>query len=166
MASATDQVRAPDAAVKVAYLFHFGQFVRWPPAALAPDAAFTICVLGDDPFGAILDKTLMNESIGGHPVRPRRLMDAADVTGCQILFIAGTEARQLAAVLDALKDRPVLTVSDMADFTQRGGAIGFVTADRRVRFEVNLPAAESAGLVPSSELLRVAVVVRRPKGSR
>jgi hypothetical protein len=166
LASATDQVRAPDAAVKAAYLFHFGQFVRWPPSALASDAAFTICVLGDDPFGAVLDKTLTNESIGGHPVRPRRLEAAEDAAGCQILFIAGTEARQLPAVLDLLKDRPVLTVSDIADFTLRGGAIGFVTADRRVRFEVNLPAAESAGLVPSSELLRVAMVVRRPNGSR
>jgi YfiR/HmsC-like len=38
--------------------------------------------------------------------------------------------------------------------------IQFVTDDKRVRFEVNLTAAQRAGLTLSSELLKVATVVR------
>jgi hypothetical protein len=49
----------------------------------------------------------------------------------------------------------------MPDFTARGGMIQFVMRDNKVRFEVNLTAAERAGINLSSELLKVAVGVHR-----
>jgi hypothetical protein len=48
-----------------------------------------------------------------------------------------------------------------ADFTRRGGMIGFTSEDRRVRFVVNLAATDAAKLMLSSQLLRVAVRVDR-----
>jgi hypothetical protein len=54
----------------------------------------------------------------------------------------------------------VLTVSDIPQFCQRGGMIQFVLQGDRVRFEVNLAAAQHAGLSLSSELLKVATTVR------
>jgi hypothetical protein len=47
-------------------------------------------------------------------------------------------------------------VSDAARFTTRGGMIGFVLDDDRVRFDINLAAARRSGLQISSRLLRVA----------
>jgi hypothetical protein len=55
----------------------------------------------------------------------------------------------------------VLTVSDMPQFTQHGGMIQFVTEAKRVRFEVNLTSAERTGLTLSSQLLKVAIGVKR-----
>jgi YfiR/HmsC-like len=49
----------------------------------------------------------------------------------------------------------------MPDFTRRGGMIQLVLQDRHVRFEVNLAAAEHAGLTLSSQLLKLAVAVRK-----
>jgi hypothetical protein len=46
-----------------------------------------------------------------------------------------------------------LTVSDMPDFINNGGMIQFVLKDNKARFEVNLVAAEKAGLTISSQLL-------------
>jgi hypothetical protein len=51
-------------------------------------------------------------------------------------------------------------VSDISQFTQRGGMIRFVTEANRVRFEVNLAIAQHAGLTLSSQLLKVAISVR------
>ncbi len=60
-----------------------------------------------------------------------------------------------------LGNTSVLTVSDLSQFTRRGGMIRFVMEANRVRFEVNLTTAEHAGLTLSSQLLKVAISVRR-----
>ena len=46
-------------------------------------------------------------------------------------------------------------------FADRGGMIQFVLDGNRVRFEINLNAAQHSGLSLSSQLLKVAVAVRR-----
>ena len=38
--------------VKAAFLLNFTKFIDWPaPETPGPDSPFTICILGDDPFG-------------------------------------------------------------------------------------------------------------------
>jgi hypothetical protein len=148
--------------VKAAYLYNFGRFVQWPAKVAAnDDSTFTICVLGQDPFGPLLDSTLAGESIGGKPVVTRRLSKPQEAADCRILFINSTEQKHLREILVALEKEAVLTVSDMPDFSRRGGMIQFVLEGERVRFEVNLARAENARLTLSSELLKVALVVRK-----
>jgi hypothetical protein len=150
--------------VKAAYLFNFGRFVQWPAAA-SPDGPFAICVLGHDPFGQILDKTLTGVSIDGKTVVARRIGKAQDVADCRIVFISLSETSQLKETLRALERTSALTVSDIPEFAQRGGAIQFVVTGKRVRFEINLTIAQSAGLVLSSDLLKVAIAVRKSAGA-
>ena len=80
---------------------------------------------------------------------------------CQILFISSSEANRLNKIIEALDKNAVLTVSDIPEFSQRRGMIQFVLEENRIRFEVNLTATQRAGLTLSSELLKVATVVRR-----
>lgn len=145
--------------VKAAYLYNFGKFIRWP-AATGKNNSFAICVVGRDPFGPTLDATLAGETIDGRKVIPLRLARAQDALECRILFISESESGRLNETLAALGKAGVLTVSDMPQFTQRGGMIQFVLEGDRVRFEVNLSAAQRVGLSPSSELLKVATTVR------
>jgi len=77
-----------------------------------------------------------------------------------------TIQKDLKKILNELRKDPVLTVSDIPHFVQRGGMIRFVPEDNRVRFEVNLGAAQDAGLILSSELLKVAVNVERSSRAR
>jgi hypothetical protein len=146
--------------VKAAYLYSFGRFVAWPSAP-AKQNEFAICVLGRDPFGPTLETVGAGITIGGQPAVSRRLERAQDATGCRVLFISASEESALGRVFAALGKSTVLTVSDLPDFTRRGGVIQFVVDGNRVRFEVNLTAADEAGLVLSSELLKVAIAVRR-----
>lgn len=144
--------------VKAAYLYNFGKFIRWP--ATSKSNSFAICVLGHDPFGPTLDATLAGETIDGRKVVAMRLSRAQDAADCRILFISASENARLDDILAVLGKTGVLTVSDMPQFTERGGMIQFVLEGDRVRFEVNLGAAQRASLSPSSELLKVATTVR------
>jgi len=148
--------------VKAAYLYNFGRFVKWPAgiAAVKGDS-FAVCVLGQDPFGSTLDSTLAGEALDGKPVVIRRIAKPQDAVDCRILFVSSTEEHHLKEILAAIDQAGVLTVSDIPGFSRRGGIIQFVAEGERVRFEINLASAESARLVLSSELLKVAAAVRR-----
>jgi hypothetical protein len=148
--------------VKATYLYNFGRFVKWPDTVPAGKGdTFSVCVLGLDPFGSILDSTLSGEALDGKPVLLRRISKPQDAGECRILFISSTEEKHLKEILTALDESGVLTVSDMPGFTRRGGMIQFVLEGDRIRFEINLTSAESAKLVLSSELLKVAANVRK-----
>ena len=147
-------------AVKAAYLYDFGKFVAWPAKVAASDD-FPICVLGQDPFGPTFDATIAGETINGKKVVVNRITKPQDALSCRILFISASEESQLKEILATLDKTSVLTVSDISQFTRRGGMIQFVIDANRVRFEVNVTAAERVGLTLSSQLLKVAINVRK-----
>jgi len=148
--------------VKATYLYNFGRFVQWPPEASAfTSDFFSICVLGQHPLSAILEAALAGETIDGKSVVARRISAPREASICRILFISASEDDQLQEILAAAGKAAVLTVSDMPRFTQRGGMIQFTREGNRIRFSVNLTNAEDGGLTLSSELLKVAISVRR-----
>jgi hypothetical protein len=148
--------------VEAAYLYQFGNFVQWPAKkadAIAPQS-FSICVLGRDPFGRVLDQTIKGGKINGVPLAARRVGSAEESAKCQIVFVSTSEDNELAHDLEVLRQAPVLTVSDIPDFDARGGMIQFVLVGDRVRFEIDLSNAQRTGLTLSSQLLKVALAVR------
>jgi YfiR/HmsC-like len=157
--SVAQQPRASQFDVEAVYVFKFSQFVNWPGTGRT-QGSFDICILGDDPFGPFLDKTIRGESLNGKAVAERRIMHAQEAQSCAILYISRSEANRLRQVLDTVHDWPVLTVSDLPDFADKGGMIQFILQGGKVRFEVNLIPATRAGLTLSSELLKVAVEVK------
>jgi hypothetical protein len=150
--------------VKAAYLFNFGKFVKWPAREMSLARSFNICVLGRDPFGSKLDELVSGEVLEGKRLSVFRVSSATEASACPIIFISRSEGSRLPAILTALRRHPVLTVSDISGFSNKGGMIEFLMQGEKVRFQVNLPAAQRSGLVFSSELLKVAVAVKRGEG--
>jgi hypothetical protein len=146
-------------AIKSAYLFNFGKFVRIESPEPHPSSSFDICIVGADPLGKTLDDLTANERLQDQPVRVRRVRDAHDARTCSIAYITTNEKNVVEAAFKSLADSDVLTVGDAQDFLKRGGMIQFVNIGNHVRFEVNLDALRKTHLVLSSELLRVAAAV-------
>ena len=151
--------------LKAVLLYHFTQFVEWPPTASPrPDAPIVIGILGRDPFGQVLDELVRQESREHRRIVVERYRGPDAIGNCQILFIDSSESRNLPRILAALKGRPVLTVGDSEDFAIRGGMIRFMKGpDDRISLRINLAAAKAGGLTISSRLLRVADIVTTQK---
>ena len=147
-----------DVAIKAAFLFNFAKFAEWP--SRAADAPLTLCVVGDPRIAAALVETVRNQRIGNHALDVRALAGDAPMRSCDVLFISASETRRSAALLDALKALPVLTVSDDKDFARASGIIEFFLEHGRMRFSINTDAADRAGLHLSSRLLGLATIVR------
>ena len=146
--------------VKAAFLFNFAKFIDWPASSFGnPQAPFSICILGKDPFGRSIDDALQGKAIGEHPVSVQRVKDTAGARHCQILFAGILESRNLAPLLDGLKGASVLLVGDVDGFAASGGTIQFTLEEDHIRFLINVDAADRAGLKFSSKLLAVAKIV-------
>jgi uncharacterized protein DUF4154 len=98
--------------------------------------------------------------VQAHPLAVQRSRRVEEIRGCHILFVGREEQERLGEILDTLKGRPTLTVSDADGFSRRGGMIGFMTDRNRIRLRINLEAARAAELTLSSKLLRPAQIVR------
>jgi hypothetical protein len=143
--------------VKAAYLFHFAQLVEWP--ADSPNQggdSLLVCTLGDDPFNGELEGTVAGKQIGFRTVRIRHLRTLQNTSDCNVLFISKSEGNRIPSLVASLRNAPVLTVGDTDDFLGAGGMIRWFLDGKKVRFEINLQAAESARLRISSQLLLLA----------
>jgi hypothetical protein len=156
-AAPTSGAPVPEYEVKAAFLLNFARFVEWPARTGAEP--FVVSVLGQDPFGPVLDRAFEGAGGDGRKWEVRRIARVEGAGGTQILFISRSEAPRLAAVLASLRGTPVLTVSDIPDFAQRGGMIGLRLEDRRVRFDIDPAPASASGLRLSSQLLKLARIV-------
>jgi YfiR/HmsC-like len=143
--------------VKAAFLFHFAQLVDWP-ADTATGAAdsLALCTLGEDPFQGALEATVAGKAVGTRVIQVLHLKQPEDMHTCQILFLGKAQKKRIPILLADLHNAPVLTVGESADFLGAGGMICFLLEGNKLRFAINLGAAESARLKIGSRLLILA----------
>ncbi|HWP86191.1 MAG TPA: YfiR family protein [Terriglobia bacterium] len=146
--------------IKAAFLYNFAKFVEWPTESFpAPGAPIVIGVLGEDPFGEVLDRTVQGRQAQGRPIQIQRWRQLSETGPCHILFISASLRRLLPEILRKFQTQPVLTVSDENELGERGAVVQFLLRDSKVRFEINDRGAKTAGLRISSLLLMLALRV-------
>lgn len=160
--------------VKAAFLYNFIKFVDWPNGKAADaNQPITIGIIGKDPFGKAFEP-VKDKPVKGKKVTIKRLKSITELKKlgeagkdeidkqieaakkCHLLFICASEKESLEDIIKAVRDRPVLTVADTAEFLKSGGIINFVMEEQKVRFEVNSVVAKRAKLQIRSQLLRLA----------
>jgi hypothetical protein len=146
--------------VKAAYLLNFTRYVEWPAKSLdVSDSTLSICVLGADPFGRVLDATVAGRTAHGMPLNVRRIRSSTEAPGCEVVFVSRETWQRSPAILRGLAQVGSLTVGESEQFARRGGVIGFVIIDETVRFVVNDEARGRAGLRISSRMLSLAAAI-------
>ena len=149
---------------KAALLFNFTRFVEWPADAFPQtDDPAVIGVLGQDPFGSVLDEIVRNEKWAGRKITVQRYRHVEAARHCQILFVTASEEANFPHILRMLRGRPVLTVGDSEVLALRGGMIRLMKSPAgKMSLQINLEAVQASGLTVSAKLLRVAEVVGTP----
>lgn len=146
--------------LKAAFLFNFAQFVKWPSNSFPTSAApFCIGILGDDPFGSVLEETVQGETIDNHKLKVVHGRTFEDLKDCQLIFICKSEEDHMSQIFSELDSKPILTVSEISSFAQNGGIIDFYLQGGKVRFEINPDSAQRRGLKISSQLLNLGKIV-------
>jgi hypothetical protein len=153
----SDAIARREAQFKAAYLFNFVKFVDWP--ANGSDV-LTVCFIGGNGVFDALAEGIEAKRIGTRQLVVRRLDATATSDGCNAVYFDESASSHISAVI-AAKETPILTISDAKAFTAKGGMIELFTDSNRLRFNINVDAAQKAGLRISSSLLQLAATVKR-----
>ncbi|MYM63205.1 YfiR family protein [Pseudomaricurvus sp. HS19] len=159
-------VRAADVQpqmVKAAFVFNIAKFMSWPEGT-DEQAPFTFCFYRRDSLGEAFE-LLQSRGIAGRELQARVVEKWRTSSGCDLLLVPEEELLAFKLEARGLPTRPTLVVADLTDEESRGMAhtgvhVALVRQGARIAFEVHLDELQRSGLKASSELLKLARIVR------
>ena len=141
--------------VKAAYLLNFIRFTEWPESN-GIDKSVTLCTLGEDPFGEILEDTFKDRDVSGKKLKIQRYKSSAKAAEqCDVIFISEDGAVDK-GFMRSLSVLPVLTVSASNTVSIKASILKLVPEQDTIQFEINLKLAKKAGLKLSSRMIPLA----------
>ena len=143
--------------IKAAFLVNFASFTTWPESSAE---TLSLCVYGDDPFGAHLD-AVAGRKVGQRSLRVVRASSVDALDGCEMVFVSRAMIGNLGRVLDRIARRPVLIVADSPGAVDNGVMLNMDSGAGRISFSANLAAARDHGLTLSARLLNLASEVKQ-----
>jgi hypothetical protein len=144
-------------AIRTVLLFNIAQLTDWPKSAFNDESEpFIIGVMGSDPFGGALEETFKNETVRGRKVTIEYYENAEAIKKPHLLYVSGSQARYLAAILEQMQDWPALIVADVERAERRGAMVHLFWEDNRAKMIINTQAVTAKGLTMSPRLLAVA----------
>ncbi|MEE9119646.1 MAG: YfiR family protein, partial [Calditrichia bacterium] len=125
--------------IKAAFLERFTRFVEWPEESAVSDTteSFVLGVIGENPFGSILEQLYATQKVKNKEVEIQSLSNLDEISGCHLLFISKSKEKELSKILSLTKDKPILTISDANGFAENGVLINLYLAENKIRFEIN-----------------------------
>lgn len=148
-----------EAEIKAAFMYNFAKFIDWPQWAFSSAAApLTLCILGDDPVATPL-AAMKSKPLPNRTLSVETYSQAPTPGQCQMLFISRSAAPALKSRLANNPPPATVLVGDTQGFASEGGTIEFYLQDNKVRFIINIRAAEHSGVKISSKLLGLATVL-------
>jgi len=148
--------------VKAVFLERFTRFIEWPEESAMADSSqpFVLGVIGESPFGSILEEIYSTQKIRDKKVEIRYISKLNEITGCHLLFLSESEKKELPKILSFTRDKPILTIGDTKGFADKGVLINFFFSKDKIRFEINESVVRDSGLKMSYLLLQLAKIVK------
>ncbi len=144
-------------ALKAAFIYNFAKFTAWPADVLPAGEPLVMCILNDEAVRVALERLVKDRLLEGHAMSVSGTAPGGAHPVCQVLYMSGITSDQAARLIAGLSNKPVLTISDLDGFIKLGGIAQFFYEQGRLRFSVQVSAAERARLRISSRLLVLAV---------
>jgi hypothetical protein len=144
--------------LKAAFIYNFTRYIDWKQE---PDEnEFVIGIMGASPISDPLGEIVKTETVDNKKIIIKRFNKPADISFCHILFISQNAGVALEEILAKTAGKNMLIVSEQDGYAEQGTAINFVVVNRKLKFEANVKAINSAGLTASSQLLKLAIIVK------
>jgi hypothetical protein len=156
---ASQSVTVP--ALKAAFVYNFAKFTAWPADALAPAQRLHLCVVGDNQVADALEQVIKGRVVEGHELTVQILKPDGPLRSCHLLYVGGLDAKGVRQLLGTLHDAPIFTVSDSERFAEAGGVAQLILENDRMRFAINVAAAQRGRLQLSSKLLHLATIIKK-----
>ena len=145
--------------LKAAYLLNFAKFIYWPESVVNASENFNICIIGNSPFGNVLD-SLSSKKIKNKNIKIKYAEKYIENNQCSIVYISQEKFSSYHEILKSMNEKMILTVSDIEGFSQSGGMIEFIRVRNKIKFEINVRQSLKSNIKYRSQLLEVAEKLR------
>jgi hypothetical protein len=145
--------------LKAAFVYNFTKYIEWKPST--GENEFVIGIIGASPINDPLVEVVKTETVDGKKIIIKQFNKPADISSCHILFISQHAAVSLEDILAKTAGKNMLIISEQDGYAEQGTAINFVIVNRKLKFEANVKAINAAGLTASSQLLKLAIIIKQ-----
>ena len=146
--------------LRAAFIYNFAKFTEWPAHSTAGDAPIAVCVVDDPRASEVFRQVVKGRTVGNHGLAVRTVGLTPELRSCQVVYAPDVDTERAADLLMTIGDAAVLSISDYEHFARMGGIANFVLEGGKMRFAINIDAAQRARLRVSSQLLALARVVK------
>lgn len=132
------------------------QFIQFPSDAF-DNGYLSVCLLGKDNFGPVLDEINDAEIPGGKIALTRLgIYDkTVDYKTCRVIYLTLSEYENSEAILAQLDKTKVLTIGEFTPFINNGGLIELRQIQDNIRFRINKEQALIAEFRVAAQLLKL-----------
>ena len=158
--AAADGVQLYEKKIQSGLIYNFLKYTEWPKTIGSEDTPFRVCIFGEsDPFEGHLNP------ISGRTAQQRKILlqyisTPNNIGDCHLLVVDSRESGKMLQLLGYLKDKSILTISDMEGFAKAGGMIEFAKKNGHIAVNINKSAVDDAHLKINDRMLSLAEVVQ------
>ncbi len=147
--------------MKAVAIEKISKFIEWPNESETLDTTkeFIISVIGENPFGNLLEEIYKEYNIKNLKAKIEYVSDISENSKCHLLFISESENKRLEEIISYTKNRAILTMSETDGFASRGVLINLFISGNKIRFEINETGMDAAGFKVSYLILRIAKII-------
>lgn len=142
---ADDESSERENKIKIAYLFHFGQFTEW--AVKSP--TFNYCVYDDNHFSQLLKLAYSGKKLRDSQIEVANITEKSNVENCQLVYFPNAISTDL---LTRIRKKPILSVGSQKNILEQG-IIYLFEDEQKIHFYINNNNALESSLKISSQLL-------------
>lgn len=143
-----------------AMLYNFSKYVEWSGAKGDRKGPLVIGVAGKESLRAALEEYANAKGGQARALEVRRIGKVEEAGECHIVYV-GSEPKRMVEMMAGAQRAGTLTVGEGEAFRRAGGMVTFRVVESKLRFAINLSAANQAGITISAKLLGLAMAVER-----
>lgn len=144
--------------LKVAIVGKIAKFVQWNKPATKN---FSITVLNTK--NQFFKTLLEGKRVNSKPIKVIYINNINNLKDSDILYISQNSSQNLQSIFKAIKNKNILTISDIRGFAQRGGMIQLYTKNQKLKLRINVSNVKAQNLKIKSSLLRISTLVKENK---
>ena len=153
-----DQAEETTAKIQSIYIYNFTKYIEWPDNY--KEGNFVIGFLGSNTsLLNELSKMSLSKKVGNQSIEIRNITTVDDATKFNIIYVLSDNSTQLTEVVNKVKTKSTLIITDKPGLAKQGAGINFVVVENKQKIELNKSNIEKHKLKVASTLVQMAVSV-------
>jgi hypothetical protein len=151
-------IRSQDEKFEALFIYNFTKYIEWP--AENQTSEFIITIVGNDDIIPELETICSRMKVNTKTIVVKKINSVSVIPPTQILFLPKDRSDEIGQVLENIKNRNILLITEKPQLCSLGAAINFISKNGNISFEIHKGNIEKFGLKVNSQLFSLGTIVK------